>query len=142
MVSIYLLVAGHGRPGGGFVGGLVAGMAFVLRYLPGGKRELALAIPVRPAVLLGGGLLVTLATGAAGWLMGDAFLYATSYHWHAPVIGEIHLPTSLFFDVGVYLLVLGLVLTILTTLGASLEEGAEQTRAEREGRDVAGEEPR
>ncbi|MBE1533891.1 Na+/H+ antiporter subunit A [Actinomadura algeriensis] len=142
VVSIYLLVAGHGRPGGGFVGGLVAGMAFVLRYLPGGKRELALAIPVRPAVLLGGGLLVTLATGAAGWLMGDAFLYATSYHWHAPVIGEIHLPTSLFFDVGVYLLVLGLVLTILTTLGASLEEGAEQTRAEREGRDVAGEEPR
>ncbi|WP_171064697.1 hydrogen gas-evolving membrane-bound hydrogenase subunit E, partial [Actinomadura soli] len=48
--SIYLLIAGHGHPGGGFVGGLVAGMAFVLRYLPGGRRELATALPVRPSV--------------------------------------------------------------------------------------------
>ncbi|MFD0902917.1 Na+/H+ antiporter subunit A [Actinomadura sediminis] len=152
VVSVYLLVAGHGRPGGGFVGGLVAGMAFVLRYLPGGKRELAYAIPVRPAVLLGGGLLVAVAAGAAGWLTGDAFLYQTTYHAHAPLIGEIHLPTSLFFDIGVYLLVLGLVLTVLTTLGASLErqpgkdgageDGAEEDRAEKAARDVAGEEPR
>ncbi|GGV26493.1 monovalent cation/H+ antiporter subunit A [Actinomadura cremea] len=142
VVSVYLLIAGHGRPGGGFVGGLVAGMAFVLRYLPGGKRELALAIPVRPAVLLGGGLLIALASGAGGWILGDEFLYGTSFHWHAPVIGEIHLPTSLFFDVGVYLLVLGLVLTILTTLGASLERRPEETGAEKAARDVAGEEPR
>ncbi|MEV5824380.1 Na+/H+ antiporter subunit A [Spirillospora sp. NPDC052242] len=149
VVSVYLLVAGHGRPGGGFVGGLVAGMAFVLRYLPGGKRELALAIPVRPAVLLGGGLLVALASGAAGWLIDGAFLYQTTYHAHAPLVGEIHVPTTLFFDIGVYLLVLGLVLTILTTLGASLErrpgegrDGGTGDGAEKAARDVAGEEPR
>lgn len=119
--SIYLLIAGHGRPGGGFVGGLVAGMAFVLRYLPGGRRELATALPVRPSVLLGGGLGLAVATGAAGWTSGGEFLRGEVLHVSAPVVGDFDVPTSLFFDLGVYLLVLGLVLTILTTLGASLE---------------------
>ncbi|RFS85556.1 DUF4040 domain-containing protein [Actinomadura spongiicola] len=119
--SLYLLVAGHGRPGGGFVGGLVAGMAYVLRYLPGGRRELATAVPVRPSVLLGGGLGLAVATGAAGWTSGGQFLQGDVLHATAPVLGEVKVPTSLFFDAGVYLLVLGLVLTILATLGASLE---------------------
>ncbi|TDD76151.1 DUF4040 domain-containing protein [Actinomadura darangshiensis] len=119
--SLYLLIAGHGRPGGGFVGGLVAGMAFVLRYLPGGRRELATALPVRPSALIGGGLGLAVATGAAGWAGGE-FLHGTVWHAALPLAGEIEVPTSLFFDIGVYLLVLGLVLTILTTLGASLED--------------------
>ncbi|GAA4229687.1 Na+/H+ antiporter subunit A [Actinomadura meridiana] len=125
LFSIYLLVAGHGRPGGGFVGGLVAGMAFVLRYLPGGRRELATALPVRPSILLGGGLGLAIATGAAGWRSGGQFLEGDVLHATPPVIGEVHVPTSLVFDVGVYLVVLGLVVTILTTLGASLEDDAD-----------------
>lgn len=121
--SVYLLVAGHGRPGGGFVAGLVAAMAYVLRYLPGGRQELAAAMPVRPGVLLGGGLGLAVATGAVGWgLPNRDFLASEVLHATLPVLGEIKLSTSLFFDVGVYLLVLGLVLTILTTLGASLDE--------------------
>ncbi|XRQ03410.1 hydrogen gas-evolving membrane-bound hydrogenase subunit E [Actinomadura welshii] len=126
--SIYLLIAGHGRPGGGFVAGLVAAMSYVLRYLPGGRRELAAALPVRPGVLLGGGLGLAVATGAAGWGLGgfpDGDFLASEYLlFTLPVLGEIKLSTSLFFDVGVYMLVLGLVLTILTTLGASLDEDA------------------
>ncbi|MEU8796783.1 hydrogen gas-evolving membrane-bound hydrogenase subunit E [Spirillospora sp. NPDC048819] len=124
--SVYLLIAGHNRPGGGFVAGLVAAMAYVLRYLPGGRRELAAAMPVRPGVLLGGGLGLAVATGVAGWTFGGAgdgaFLKSEVLHAAPPVIGDVKVPTSLFFDVGVYLLVLGLVLTILTTLGASLDE--------------------
>ncbi|WP_217920076.1 hydrogen gas-evolving membrane-bound hydrogenase subunit E [Actinomadura sp. BRA 177] len=120
--SVYLFFAGHGRPGGGFAGGLVAGMAFVLRYLPGGRRELATALPVRPALLLGGGLGIAVATGAGGWASGGQFLSSRKLGGTVPVLGEVEIPTNLFFDAGVYLLVLGLVLTILTTLGASLEE--------------------
>lgn len=123
--SVYLLIAGHGRPGGGFVGGLVAGMAFVLRYLPGGRRELATALPVRPTVLVGGGLGLAVATGAAGWASGGfphgEFLHSEVLHATVPLVGEVEIFTSLFFDLGVYLLVLGLVLVILTTLGASLD---------------------
>jgi multicomponent Na+:H+ antiporter subunit A len=124
--SLYLLIAGHGRPGGGFVGGLVAGMSFVLRYLPGGRRELATALPVRPSILLGGGLGLAVATGAAGWRSGGQFLEGDVLHASPPVLGDVHVPTSLFFDIGVYLVVLGLVVTILTTLGASLEEDADE----------------
>ncbi|QKW35024.1 DUF4040 domain-containing protein [Actinomadura sp. NAK00032] len=124
--SVYLFFAGHGRPGGGFVGGLVAGMAFVLRYLPGGRRELAAALPVRPALLLGGGLGIAVAAGAGGWASGGEFLRSVHLGGTVPVFGHVELPTSLFFDAGVYLLVLGLVLTILSTLGASLEEPDEE----------------
>ncbi|TDC83320.1 hydrogen gas-evolving membrane-bound hydrogenase subunit E [Actinomadura sp. 7K507] len=126
--SVYLLFAGHSRPGGGFVAGLVAAMAYVLRYLPGGRRELEAALPVRPGVLLGGGLGLAVATGAAGWTLGGfgdgEFLKSEVLHVAPPVIGDVKITTSLFFDAGVYLLVLGLVLTILITLGASLDESA------------------
>ncbi|HEX2315449.1 MAG TPA: Na+/H+ antiporter subunit A [Thermomonospora sp.] len=125
--SVYLLFAGHGQPGGGFVGGLVAGMAFVLRYLAGGMRELGAAEPFHPAVFLGGGLALALATGAGGWLVGDSFLEATTLEWDWPVIGHVKLPTSLFFDLGVYVLVFGLVLSLVRTLGTSLEEAPEET---------------
>ncbi|WP_149257537.1 hydrogen gas-evolving membrane-bound hydrogenase subunit E [Actinomadura sp. K4S16] len=134
--SLYLLIAGHNRPGGGFVGGLVAGMAFALRYLPGGRRELASALPVRPSVLLGGGLGLAVATGAAGWADGGfphgQFLQGEVWSASLPVLGEVKLPTSLFFDIGVYLLVLGLVLTILSTLGASLEDEPDEDDEEEE----------
>ncbi|MFE9100154.1 hydrogen gas-evolving membrane-bound hydrogenase subunit E [Actinomadura geliboluensis] len=131
--SVYLFFAGHGRPGGGFVGGLVAGMAFVLRYLPGGRRELAAALPVRPALLLGGGLGIAVAAGAGGWASGGEFLRSVHLGGTVPVLGHVELPTSLFFDAGVYLLVLGLVLTILSTLGASLEDPDEELDQEPEG---------
>ncbi|MEU5992689.1 hydrogen gas-evolving membrane-bound hydrogenase subunit E [Spirillospora sp. NPDC047418] len=128
--SVYLFFAGHGRPGGGFVGGLVAGMAFVLRYLPGGRRELAAALPVRPAVLLGGGLGIAVATGAGGWASGGEFLASRKLGGTVPVLGPVEISTNLLFDAGVYFLVLGLVLMILTTLGASLEEPEEPEAAE------------
>ncbi|TDC65408.1 DUF4040 domain-containing protein [Actinomadura sp. GC306] len=139
--SLYLLIAGHGRPGGGFVAGLVAAMAYVLRYLPGGRRELEAAMPVRPGVLLGSGLGLAVATGAAGWAMGGFpdgdFLKSEYLKFALPLLGDIKLSTSLFFDLGVYLLVLGLVLTILSTLGASLDKSALQEHPDED--DPAGE---
>ncbi|MBA9001672.1 Na+/H+ antiporter subunit A [Thermomonospora cellulosilytica] len=129
--SVYLLVVGHVQPGGGFVGGLVAGSAFVLRYIAGGMRELAAALPVHPNVFIGGGLGLALVTGAAPWAVGGAFLESDTWEWTWPLLGHVKVPTGLFFDIGVYLLVLGLVLSLTRTLGTSLEEEPEQP--EREG---------
>jgi multicomponent Na+:H+ antiporter subunit A len=125
--SVYLLFSGHNHPGGGFAGGLVVGLALVLRYLAGGRYELGEAAPVDPGLLLGAGLLLAGGTGVVGLALGSEVLQTAILHATLPVLGEVKLVTSLFFDVGVYLIVAGLVLDVLRSLGAELD------RAEAEG---------
>lgn len=117
LFSIFLLFVGHNAPGGGFVGGLVAGAAFVLRYAAGGQDELRAVVPVRPQVLLGLGLLATTLAGASGWIGGREFLESAKLSLDLPLIGDVHASTALPFDIGVYLIVAGLVLGLLHNLG-------------------------
>jgi len=120
--SAFLLVAGHNAPGGGFVGGLVAGAAYVLRYATGGPAEVSAAAKVPSPVLLGTGLSLAVLTGAGGWLWGDAFLAGGQAEVRLPILDTLHMNSTLSFDVGVYLVVVGLVLTVLRTLGAEESE--------------------
>lgn len=119
--SVYLLFSGHNEPGGGFAGGLVAGLALVLRYLAGGRYELGEAAPVDPGLLLGAGLLFSGGTGVVGLLLGADVLQTAILQTTFPVLGDVKLVTSLFFDIGVYLVVVGLVLDVLRSLGAELD---------------------
>ena len=119
--GLYLLFAGHNQPGGGFVGGLVVGCAFVLRGAVGGREAQAQAVPVEPGVLLGGGLLLSAGTGAAAWLLGGQFLESGYVELDLPVLGVVKATSALPFDVGVFLVVVGLVLLVLRTLGAEAE---------------------
>ncbi len=125
LFSLFLLFAGHNAPGGGFVGGLVAGAAFVLRYVEGGTPSVARAAPVSAHVLIGLGLTVAVTTGAASWLAGDQFLESAKYQAELGLLGTVKMTSALFFDVGVYLVVVGLVVGLLTTLGREDGEGAE-----------------
>jgi multicomponent Na+:H+ antiporter subunit A len=118
LFSLYLLFAGHNRPGGGFVGGLTAGAACVLVYAALGARGLGVAVPVRPETLLGAGILLAGGTGVAALLTGAEFLTSAAAEIPVPVIGEIHVTSVLVFDIGVYAVVVGLVLSLLSTLGA------------------------
>ncbi|MGY1659717.1 Na+/H+ antiporter subunit A [Geodermatophilus sp. SYSU D00705] len=119
--SLYLLFSGHNEPGGGFAGGLVAGLALVLRYLAGGRYELGEAAPVAPGLLLGAGLVFAGGTGVGGLLLGAEVLQTAILEFDLPVLGHVKLVTSLFFDIGVYLIVVGLVLDVLRSLGAELD---------------------
>ncbi|WP_026931816.1 Na+/H+ antiporter subunit A [Glycomyces tenuis] len=121
LFSIYLLFTGHNDPGGGFAGGLVAGLALAVRYLAGGRAELNAAAPVDAGRLLGTGLLISVGTGAAAMLLGGEVLQSAVLDFHLPLIGHVHFVTSVFFDIGVYLIVIGLVLDILRSLGAELD---------------------
>ena len=120
--GLYLLFAGHNQPGGGFVGGLVAGCAFVLLDVAGGRAALAAAVPVEPTVPLGVGLLLSAGTGAAAWLFGGQFLESGKVELDLPVLGLVKATSALPFDVGVFLVVVGVVLVALQTLGAQEEE--------------------
>ncbi|HVM18826.1 MAG TPA: hydrogen gas-evolving membrane-bound hydrogenase subunit E, partial [Egibacteraceae bacterium] len=115
--SLYLLLAGHNAPGGGFVGGLVAGAALVLVYVSHGPDRLRRLAPLTPELLLGSGVAVAGLTGAAAWLTGGQFLQHVVASIDLPVLGTLKVSTTLAFDVGVYLVVVGLVLALLRSLG-------------------------
>ncbi len=123
--SLFLLFSGHNNPGGGFAGGMLAGIALIIRYLAGGRFELALATRIRPGAILGIGMTVATTAAITPIFFGGTVLQTTVFDLVLPVFNEIHLATALFFDVGVYLIVIGLVLDILSSLGAEVDRQAE-----------------
>ncbi|MEU5960050.1 Na+/H+ antiporter subunit A [Micromonospora parva] len=127
LFSLFLLFSGHNAPGGGFAGGLVAGLALVVRYLAGGRYELTEAAPVGAGPILGAGLAMAVGSGLVALLAGGSVLESAKVDQRLPLIGDTHLVTSLFFDIGVYLVVIGLVLDILRSLGAEVDRHIEAT---------------
>ena len=125
LYSIYLMFSGHNAPGGGFAGGLVAGLALAVRYFAGGRYELDEAAPVDAGMVLGAGLFVSVGTGVVAMLFGGTVLQSAVVDLYLPAIGDFYLVTSIFFDVGVYLIVVGLVLDILRSLGAEVDRQIE-----------------
>ena len=116
--SVYLLLVGHYGPGGGFAAGLVAGLAFVLRHIAGGSDA---PVRVRPPVLIGLGLTVALLTALAPTLAGAPVLATTKLALDVPLVGHVETQSSVFLDTGVYLLIVGVVLDLLRSLGAGIE---------------------
>ncbi|WP_081235647.1 Na+/H+ antiporter subunit A [Streptomyces viridosporus] len=121
LLSLYLLFSGHYSPGGGFSGGLVAGQAFVLRYLVGGRADLGAAVRVRGSVIAGSGLMLAAFVGLLPLAFGGVPLESVVVTLHPPVLGTVKFATSTFFDIGVYLLVVGVVLRLLSAVGVSLD---------------------
>jgi len=115
--SIYLLFAGHNQPGGGFAGGLVAGVAVLLVWSAGGLETVRRVLPVRSSALLGIGLLIAAATGFASLLPGFGFLESGYVEFTVPAFGKVKLVSALFFDIGVYLVVVGMALGLVRSLG-------------------------
>ncbi|WP_280304127.1 Na+/H+ antiporter subunit A [Nocardia neocaledoniensis] len=122
VLSVYFFFSGHNAPGGGFAGGLIAGLALTLRYLAGGRYELGEALPVDAGHLLGAGLTLAAGTATASLLLGAPPLSSAIIEVTLPVLGHIKLVTALFFDLGVYLVVVGLALDVLRSLGARLDK--------------------
>lgn len=130
LFSIFLLFSGHDNPGGGFAGGLVAGIALIVRYLAGGRQELNAAAPVDAGRVLGTGLFIAVGTGLGAMLFGGAVFQSAILDVDIPVLGNIHLVSSALFDIGVYLIVVGLALDILRSLGAEVDRQQENREDE------------
>ncbi|MFJ5191227.1 Na+/H+ antiporter subunit A [Streptomyces sp. NPDC088394] len=129
VLSVYLLFCAENMPGGGFVAGLVAGLALITRYLAGGRFELAEAAPLQPGLFTGLGLFLSTGVALLG-LADGTVLHAWTHHGRLPLIGEYHIGTPIIFDFGVYLLVLGVVLDIVRALGAKIDRQIERAAAE------------
>ena len=116
MVSVYLFMRGHNEPGGGFVAGLVMSVALLLQYIVSGTVWVEEHMPLRPRRWIGVGLLTALATGVGSWFLGYPFMTTHTAHLTLPLIGEIYIASALFFDIGVFTLVVGSTLLVLTAL--------------------------
>ncbi|MFD5869422.1 Na+/H+ antiporter subunit A [Corynebacterium sp. NPDC060344] len=129
-LSLYLFFAGHNAPGGGFAGGLVASLAVTLRYLAGGRYELAETIPWSTDKVLGAGLAASALAVFWPMVIGWPPLSSLVVDLEVPLIGEMHLVSPLLFDVGVYLIVVGTVTYVLRSLGGRIDVETDR-RAER-----------
>ncbi|WP_198650058.1 Na+/H+ antiporter subunit B [Zobellella maritima] len=122
LFSVFLLLRGHNEPGGGFIAGLVASSAFALHLFAfdaGSTRKL---MGVETQLLMGIGLLLALFSGLFGMLVhGQPFLSSQWWSLSLPGIGEVSLSTPLLFDIGVYLVVVGVVTTIVLSLAKAEE---------------------
>jgi len=134
VLSAYFFFAGHNSPGGGFAGGLTAGLALVLRYLAGGRYELGETLPLDAGKILGAGLALSAGTAVASLLLGAPALSSAVLQFDVPVLGHVKLVTALFFDLGVYLIVVGLVLDVLRSLGARVDVEMAAVQPERAAR--------
>ena len=142
LVSAYLLIAGHNAPGGGFAGGLVAGIALMIRYLAAGRRELDEAAPFDAGRLLGLGLGLSVLSAVAPALLGGKIFQSFDLKLVIPgwetlptpwgnwtLFGEMHFVSSTVFDIGVYLIVIGVVLDLTRSLGSGIDIQSEQDQA-------------
>ena len=118
--SFYMLLRGHNEPGGGFIGGLIGATGFILYAIAHGCRAAREALRIDPQTIAMAGLGIALAAGLLAWLVGDAlFTGQWMFLWpdpDNPADYGIPLSNILIFDVGVYLVVLGSVLTIVLAL--------------------------
>jgi multicomponent K+:H+ antiporter subunit A len=121
LMAVFTLLRGHNLPGGGFIAGLITAVALVLQYLANGVAWTRERLPRNLVPLIGWGLLVASVTGLASLALGHPFLTSAHGHLHLPLplVGDLdlELASAMAFDLGVYLVVVGAVLTVLIHLG-------------------------
>ena len=111
--SLFIMLRGHDQPGGGFVGGLVAAMALGLVALAEGAATARARLPLHPISIAGLGVLFAIIGGLPGLFSAGTFL---DHQWVVLLGGDLKLGTTLIFDFGVYLVVLGGVVALILRL--------------------------
>lgn len=117
LYSIFVLLRGHNEPGGGFIGGLIAASALAIYGIACGVSPVRRAIRFHPMAIAGFGLFIAAIAGVISIFVDVPFLTGL---WIYPVIFGVEqkLSTTLIFDIGVYLVVLG----SITSTALALEE--------------------
>lgn len=119
LFSIHLFFAGHYYPGGGFIGGLMTSGAIVLLLLAFDIKTVKAILPVDYIKVIAVGLLFSIGTGAGALIMDMPFLTHAFTYVDLPLLGKTSLHTAVLFDTGVFLVVIGVTMTIIQTIGES-----------------------
>jgi multicomponent K+:H+ antiporter subunit A len=116
VVALHFFLRGHNEPGGGFVAGLVIAIAMLMQYVTSGAVWVEARARLRPVRWIAAGLLLGALTGLGAIVFGYPFLTTHTAHISLPIVGDVHLPSATFFDLGVFAVVVGATLLILTAL--------------------------
>ncbi len=119
LFSIHLFFAGHYYPGGGFIGGLMTSGAIVLLLLAFDIKTVKAILPIDYIKVVAVGLLFSIGTGAGGLFFDKPFLTHAFTYVDLPLLGKTSLHTAVLFDTGVFLVVIGVTMTIIQTIGES-----------------------
>ena len=117
LFSIFVLLRGHNDPGGGFIGGLIAASAFAIYGIACGVPATRRALYFHPMAISGAGLFLAALSGFLSLVFGVPFLTGlwTSFGFLG---AQVDISTVMFFDIGVYLVVVG----AITSVALALEE--------------------
>jgi multicomponent Na+:H+ antiporter subunit B len=115
--SLHLFFAGHYTPGGGFIGGLMTAAALVLLLLAFDAKTVNKIFPIDFIKVTAIGLMIAVLTGIGSFFFNVPFLTHTFGYFHLPFLGKTGLATAVLFDIGVYLVVIGVTMTIIQTIG-------------------------
>jgi len=115
--SVFIFFTGHYTPGGGFVGGLLTSGAIVLLLLAFDLKTVKKILPFNYMIMIAIGLLFAIGTGAGALLFNVPFLTHAYTHIDIPILGDLSLHTATLFDLGVFLVVVGVTMTIIQTIG-------------------------
>ncbi len=118
LFSVHIFFAGHYTPGGGFVGGLLTASGIVLLLLAFDLKTVTTALPINYTVMTSIGLLIALATAAGSIFFNVPFFTHAFEYFYIPLLGKQSLHTAILFDTGVYLVVVGVTMTIIQSIGA------------------------
>lgn len=114
--SIFIMLAGHNAPGGGFIGGLMTASAFLILYISFGMEKMEKVIRVDFTKIIGLGMFFAIGTGLNSLLFEDPFLTHYFDNFQLPILGEVELTTALTFDLGVYFVVVASATLIILSI--------------------------
>ncbi|NCC25516.1 MAG: monovalent cation/H+ antiporter subunit A [Deltaproteobacteria bacterium] len=126
LVSVFLFLRGHNAPGGGFIAGLVTAVALILQYMASGIAWAQNQWRKDFHTIIAWGVLIAAGTGLGSLIFGHPFLTSAFGHFHLPLVGEFELASAMFFDLGVFLAVVGVIMLILANLGKLARHGSGQ----------------
>ncbi|MFC4995537.1 MnhB domain-containing protein [Rubritalea tangerina] len=120
ILSLVVLYRGHNLPGGGFIGGLIAASAVMLRALAVGWDGIRASAYLKPLGLMHYGLIIASASALLGLVVKQVLFEALWLPtWYLPVLGKVKLGTPITFDIGVYMVVLGFALQCAKSLDSN-----------------------
>ena len=115
--AVHIFFAGHYTPGGGFVGGLVTASAIVLLLVAFDLKTVKKILPINYIYLIASGLILAVGTAAISMFLNEPFFTHYFDYFNLPILGKTSLHTAALFDLGVYLVVVGVTMTIIQTIG-------------------------